>query len=109
MSRSLCPRKRNSVGEQVRYFYGYETWLNSTVTDLEIEILGYVSYRKGGGIGVYVSRNFKTEYLCDILRNTASGFQQLWLKIQVRHFEILYRLRDLIDRQILHCHVLIPT
>ena len=67
-----------------------ETWLNSTVQDLEIEIPGYVIYRldrqnsRGGGVCAYVSRNFKTEYLSDISLTAPSGFQQLWLKIQVK-------------------------
>ena len=67
-----------------------ETWLNSTVQDLEIGIPGYVIYRldrqnsRGGGVCAFVSRNFKTEYLSDISLTAPSGFQQLWLKIQVK-------------------------
>ncbi|CAH3034725.1 unnamed protein product [Porites lobata] len=44
-----------------------ETWLNSSVTDLEIEIPGYVIYRidrqarVGGGVCAYVSRNYRTD------------------------------------------------
>ncbi|CAH3146025.1 unnamed protein product [Pocillopora meandrina] len=44
-----------------------ETWLNSSVTDLEIEIPGYVIYRIdrqakiGGGVCAYVSRNYRTD------------------------------------------------
>ena len=66
-----------------------ETWLNGTVQDLEIEIPGYVIHRldrqnsRGGGVCAYVSRNFKVEYLGDISFTAPSGFQQLWLKIQV--------------------------
>ena len=70
-----------------------ETWLNSSVTDLEIEIPGYVIYRIdrqakiGGGVCAYVSRNYRTEYLSDISLITASGFHQLWLKIHVRNMK----------------------
>ena len=70
-----------------------ETWLNSSVTDLEIEIPGYVIYRidrqarVGGGVCAYVSRNYRTEYLSDISLITASGFHQLWLKIHVRNMK----------------------
>lgn len=68
-----------------------ETWLNGTVQDLEIEIPGYVIHRldrqnsRGGGVCAYVSRNFKVEYLSDISFTAPSGFQQLWLKIQVKN------------------------
>ena len=70
-----------------------KTWLNSSVTDLEIEIPGYVIYRidrqarVGGGVCAYVSRNYRTEYLSDISLITASGFHQLWLKIHVRNMK----------------------
>ena len=70
-----------------------ETWLNSSVTDLEIEIPGYAIYRidrqakVGGGVCAYVSRNYRTEYLSDISLITASGFHQLWLKIHVRNMK----------------------
>jgi len=70
-----------------------ETWLNSSVTDLEIEIPGYVIYRidrqakNGGGVCAYVSRNYSTEYLSNISLITASGFHQLWLKIHIRNMK----------------------
>ena len=44
-----------------------ETWLNSSVTDLEIEIPGYIIYRinrqakNGGGVCAYVSQNYRTK------------------------------------------------
>ena len=70
-----------------------ETWLNSSVSDLEIEIPGYIIYRidrqtkNGGGVCAYVSRNYRTEYLSNISLITASGFHQLWLKIHVRNMK----------------------
>ena len=70
-----------------------ETWLNSSVTDLEIEIPGYAIYRidrqakVGGGVCAYVSRNYRTEYLSDISLIMASGFHQLWLRIHVRNMK----------------------
>ena len=60
-----------------------ETWLNSSVTDLEIEIPGYAICRidrkvkNGGGVCAYVSRNYRTEYLSNISLIMASGFHQL--------------------------------
>ena len=57
-----------------------ETWLNSIVQDLEIEIPCYVIYRldiqnsRDGGLYAYVSRNFKIKYLSEISLTTLSGF-----------------------------------
>jgi len=70
-----------------------ETWLNSSVTDLEIGIPGYVIYRidrqakNGGRACAYISRNYSMEYLSNISLITASGFHQLWLKIHIRNMK----------------------
>ena len=70
-----------------------ETWLNSSVSDLEIEIPGYIIYRidcqtkNSSGVCAYVSRNYRTEYLSNISLITASGFHQLWLKIHIRNMK----------------------
>ena len=59
--------------------------------DLELEVPDYKLYRidrqnkKGGGVCVYVSRNYKSEFLRDISLISPSGFHQLWLKIKVRN------------------------
>ena len=99
----IPPHGKRKPGRQRTLFLRYiqqfdiftvsETWLNSSVTDLEIEIPGYVIYRidrqarVGGGVCAYVSRNYRTEYLSDISLITASGFHQLWLKIHVRNMK----------------------
>jgi exonuclease III len=70
-----------------------ETWLDSKITDLEIEIPGYNIYRvdrenkTGGGVCIYVRQIYKTICLRDISSISASGFHQLWLKVQVRHLK----------------------
>ena len=83
--------KETVLANRFDIFTVSETWLNGTVKDLEIEIPGYVIHRldrqnsRGGGVCAYVSRNFKVEYLGDISFTAPSGFQQLWLKIQVKN------------------------
>ena len=85
--------KETVLANRFDIFTVSETWLNSTVQDLEIEIPGYFIHRldrqnnRGGGVCAYVSRNFKVEYLSDISSTAPSGFQQLWLKIQVRNMK----------------------
>jgi hypothetical protein len=70
-----------------------ETWLDSKITDLETEIPGYNIYRvdrenkTGGSVCIYVCQIYKTICLRDISSISASGFHQLWLKVQVRHLK----------------------
>lgn len=65
-----------------------ETWLNSSVTNAEINISGYKLYRldrrhkKGGGVCAYIRRNLKTKVLNSISKISERGFHQLWLEIQ---------------------------
>lgn len=65
-----------------------ESWLNSTVTNAEIEIDGYKLFRqdrlrkKGGGVCVYTRASLKTKVLKELSAISNSGFQQLWLEIQ---------------------------
>lgn len=65
-----------------------ETWLNSTVTNKEINIPGYKVYRldrrhkKGGGVCAYLRTNLKVVVLKSISKVSECGFHQLWLKIQ---------------------------
>ena len=67
-----------------------ESWLDNTVTDIEVEIPGYNIFRldrlnkAGGGVCVCVSDRFKIECLDDLTSISPSG-HQLWLKIQVRN------------------------
>jgi hypothetical protein len=57
------------------------------------KIPGYNIYRvdwenkTGGGVCIYVRQIYKTICLRDISSISASGFHQLWLKVQVRHLK----------------------
>ena len=70
-----------------------ETWLNCSVSDLEIEIPGYDVFRvdrqdkRGGGVCIYARHGFKTEVLHDISGISETGLHQLWIKIQVRNLK----------------------
>ena len=70
-----------------------ETWLNCSVSDLEIEIPGYNVFRvdrqdkRGGGVCIYARQGFKTEVLHDISGISETGLHQLWIKLQVRNFK----------------------
>ena len=65
-----------------------ESWLNSTVSNAEVEIVGYKLSRldrlnkTGGGVCVYTRRSLKTKVLRDLTGISNSGFHQLWLQIQ---------------------------
>ena len=60
-----------------------ETWLNSSITDLELEIPGYNLYRvdrntkPGGGVGVYARQTYKVKVLADISNISDNGLHQL--------------------------------
>ena len=72
-----------------------ESWLDNSVTNLELEIPGYDLYRvdrqdkKGGGVCVYILQSYKTEVLWDISGISVAGFHQLWIKVQVRNLRSL--------------------
>ena len=76
--------------------------LDSSVSDLEIEIPGYSihteegfvpivlqSYTTGGVVCAYVLQSYKTEVLSDLSNISDCGFHQLWLKIQVRNLKLI--------------------
>ena len=70
-----------------------ESWLDASVSDLEIEVPGYDIYRvdrsnkTGGGICAYVLNTYRTELMGDISDISTTGFHHLWLKIQVRNLK----------------------
>ena len=69
-----------------------ETWLDDSISDLNIEIPGYHLFRidrqkRGGGVCVYVSHSYKTELLLDISNVSTNGFHQLWLNVQVKNMK----------------------
>ena len=83
--------KETILSNKFAVFTISESWLDTTVSDLEIEIPGYNVYRvdrgnkAGGGVCAYVASNYRTELLTDISNISTNGFHQLWLKIQVRN------------------------
>ena len=69
-----------------------ETWFDSTVLDQTLEVPGYVLLRQdrgqrksSGGLGVYIRNTFKATVLKDVSVINDENFQQLWIKVQVRH------------------------
>ena len=68
-----------------------ETWADLSVSDVNLEIAGYQffrqdrgSYKKEGGLCIYVKSNLKTTVLEDLSIACGDGFQQLWLRVQCR-------------------------
>ena len=67
-----------------------ESWLNSTVTNAEVEIEGFKLTRldrlgkTGGGVCVYSKSSIKVKCLKNITEISEFGFHQLWMLIQLR-------------------------
>ena len=67
-----------------------DSWLNSTVTNAEVEIDGYELTRldrlgkSGGGVCVYARSSLKVKRLKDMSEISESGFHQLWMQIQLK-------------------------
>ena len=65
-----------------------ETWLNSTVTNVEGSSNGYTIFRQdrsrklGGGVCAVIREDIKVTILKDISDVSLCLFQQLWLKLQ---------------------------
>ena len=65
-----------------------EAWLNSTVTNAEVSIIGYTLFRqdrprkRGGGVCAFIREDIKVTILKDISHVSLCLFQQLWLKLQ---------------------------
>ena len=70
-----------------------ETWLDNSVSNLEIEIPGYDIFRvdrqdkRGGSVCAYVRQSFKTVILNEISGISDTGLHQLWIKIQVQNLK----------------------
>jgi hypothetical protein len=73
-----------------------ETWLDTSVTDTEIEFPGYALFRldrngkRGGGLSAYVNQSFKCDPMKDLTYIVEFGLHQLWLKIQVMNFRLFF-------------------
>ena len=71
-----------------------ETWLDSSVNNESIHIPGYTLYRQdrgphkpGGGLCVYIKKNYKVSSLENVSSVSDNNFQQLWLKVQSRCYK----------------------
>ena len=70
-----------------------ESWLNSTVSNAEVEIEGYKLSRldrttkSGGGVCVYTRTSLKVNILTELTEISPSGFHQLWMQIQYRNLK----------------------
>ena len=109
-------KKRSCQNYKFDVFTISESMLDSSVSDLEIEIPGYSihteegfvpivlqsyttggvvcayvlqSYKTGGVVCAYVLQSYKTEVLSDLSNISDCGFHQLWLKIQVRNLKLI--------------------
>ena len=69
-----------------------ETWLDSTVSDIEVEFPGFHFHRldrniqTGGGVCIFTKQGFKVERLHELSYIAASGLHMLWVKIQIRNW-----------------------
>ena len=65
-----------------------ESWLDSSISDIELDIPGYNIYRldrtnkPGGSVCTFVKQNLKVECLQHLSSIASSGLHQLWLKSQ---------------------------
>ena len=68
-----------------------KTWFNSSVTNAEVECVGYKLFRldrlhkPGGGICVYIRNSIKGTLLKDLTKIYISGLHQLWVQLQHRN------------------------
>ena len=69
-----------------------ETWLDSTVSDIEVGFPGFHFHRldrniqTGGGVCIFTKQGFKVERLHELSYIAASGLHMLWVKIQIRNW-----------------------
>ena len=81
------------VKNKLDVFTVSETWLDSTVSDVEVEIPGFKIHRldretkTGGGICTLAKEEFKVGRLSNLSYITESGLHMLWLKIQTRNWK----------------------
>jgi hypothetical protein len=97
--RSLKNREHSTLAKEIvlanklDIFTVSETWLDGTVSDLEVEFTGFNIYRLdretkvGGGVCVFAKQDFKVECIHDLSAIAESGLHILWLKIQIRNLK----------------------
>ena len=86
--------KDSVVSNNFDIFTISETWLDSSVNNESIHIPGYTLYRQdrgphkpGGGLCVYIKKNYKVSSLENVSSVSDNNFQQLWLKVQSRCYK----------------------
>ena len=86
--------KDSVVSNSFDIFMISETWLDSSVNNESIHIPGYTLYRQdrgphkpGGGLCVYIKKNYKVSSLENVSSVSDNNFQQLWLKVQSRCYK----------------------
>ena len=100
--RSLKNREHYTLAKEIvltnklDIFTVSETWLDDTVSDLEVEFAGFNIYRLdretkvGAGVCVFVKQDFKVDRLYDLSAIAESGLHILWLKIQIRNLKSFF-------------------
>lgn len=86
--------KESVVSNSFDIFTISETWLDSSVNNESIHIPGYTLYRQdrglhkpGGGLCVYIKKNYKVSSMENVSSVSDNNFQQLWLKVQSRCYK----------------------
>ena len=73
----------------------FETWLNTTVTTLELQIDGYKLYRldrlhkRGGRVCTYIRRELKATIVKELSYIPERNFYQLWLSIYQKKLKLM--------------------
>ncbi len=82
--------KQLILDNQYKIFAVSESWLNSNVSNAEVQIEGYNLIRhdrlrkSGGGVCAYVHTSLKAHAIRELTATSDTGFQQLWIKVQNR-------------------------
>ena len=67
-----------------------ETWLNTSVKNLEIAIEGFKLFgldrlhKRGGGVCTYIRQSIKASIIKDLSNVSDSNFHQLWIHLQYK-------------------------
>ena len=67
-----------------------ETWLNPTIPDINIELPGYILYRRDradgyGGVAIYIS---KTLHACEVPELRSSEEEHIWLNVNINNLKM---------------------
>lgn len=90
-----------AISKKIDIFTISESWLDSSVSEAEVEFPGYILRRldrvkkHGGGVCAFVRQEYRPEQSSNISFISDSGSHQLWLKIHVQKFQFLSSLHGL--------------